>query len=181
MTEVYQVSPIAGLDAVRRMLGQWRGKRVALELPEGWLELDTVARMRLLERQAQIQNVELALITRHDPTRQAAKQVGVPVFARTEDAVSRRWRMDPPYPLIDPHNPHATLPDPPPWRRTDEVNRLAMPTHRQARQERIRKEMNYRKPLPTWLRWAGNLLMGALIVAILAGFTFYVLPAATVT
>ena len=55
----YQVSPETGLDAIRQMLGQWRGRRVALVLPEGWLELDNVARMRLLQRQAIFQQVEV--------------------------------------------------------------------------------------------------------------------------
>ncbi|MFN3333612.1 MAG: hypothetical protein ACK47M_13980, partial [Caldilinea sp.] len=74
MTEFYQVPPDASLEAVRRTLGQWRNKRIALELPEGWLELNNVARMRLVQRQAQIQKNEIAIITGEPATRGAAKQ-----------------------------------------------------------------------------------------------------------
>jgi hypothetical protein len=61
------------------------------------------------------------------------------------------------------------------------LQRIARPTLYQARQERIRKEMRYRQPSPVWLRWAGNVLLGALIVLALGAFSYYVLPAATVT
>ena len=181
MTELYQVPPDASLEAVRRSLGQWRNKRIALELPEGWLELNNVARMRLVQRQAQIQHNEIAIITREPATRSAAKQVGVPVFGRAEQAAGDRWRMDPLLPLIDPRRPDVGLPDAPPWRRQDIVARQSLPTQRQARQRRIKSEAAYRRPTPLWMRLAGNLLMAALIVAALAGFTYYVLPAATIT
>ena len=105
----------------------------------------------------------------------------MPVFAHPDDATGDRWHMDPLLPLIDPQHPDAALPDPPPWRRQDEVKRMARPTLHHARQERIQKEMAYRRPTPAWMRWTGNVLMGALILALLAGFTWYVLPAATVT
>ncbi len=181
MTELYQIPPDASLEAVRRTLGQWRNKRIALELPEGWLELNNVARMRLVQRQAQIQHNEIAIITREPATRSAAKQVGVPVFSRAEQAAGDRWRMDPLLPLVDPRHPAAGLPEPPPWRREEIVARQTMPTQRQARQRRIKSEAAYRRPTPLWMRLAGNLLMSALIVAVLAGFTYYVLPAATIT
>ena len=42
---------------------------------------------------------------------------------------------------------------------------------RQARQRRIKTETAYRKPTPAWMRIAGNLIMGLLIVAALVGFT----------
>ncbi len=181
MTEIYQIAPEASLEGLRRTLGRWRGTRVALLLPEGWLELDNVARLRLLQRQAIVQQIDLALITRQRATRKAAKQVGIPVFKDVDAAGGDRWHMDPFLPPIDPQHPDRDLPEPPPWRRTDEVQRMTRPTLRQARQERIRKEMRYRKPLPVWLRWLGNVLLVALIVAVLAAFSYYVLPAATVT
>jgi hypothetical protein len=137
--------------------------------------------MRLLQRQAIVQQVELALVTRQRATRKAAKQVGIPVFSDVDGAAGDRWHMAPLLPPIDAQHPDRGLPEPPPWRRADEVQRIARPTLRQARQERIRKEMRYRRPSPVWLRWAGNILLGALIVAALAAFSYYVLPAATVT
>jgi hypothetical protein len=181
MTEIYQIPAEASLEGIRRRLDRWRGKRVALLLPEGWIELENVARLRLLQRQAIVQHVDLALVTRHRATRKAAKQIGIPVFRDVDGAANARWHMEPVLPPIDPQQPDRDLPEPPPWRRSDEVKRMARPTLRQARQERIRKEMRYRKPSPVWLRWAGNVLLGALIVAALAAFSYYVLPAATVT
>ncbi len=124
----------------------------------------------------------MALVTRNAATRTAASAVGVPVFAQsTEDAANDRWHMDPLLPPIDPSHPDKDLPDPPPWRRQDVVERAARPTLFQARQERIRKGTRYRQPTPVWLRWAGNMLLGGLIVLALAAFTFYVLPAATIS
>lgn len=181
MTELYEVSATAGLEAVRRMLGQWRGKRVALLLPEGWLELDNVARMRLLQRQAVVQQVEFALVTRNPATIDAAKSVGVPVFSNPEQAAGDRWRMSLGLPPVDPRHPERGLPDPPPWRRQDEVSRIARPTHHQARQERIRKGTNYMRPTPAWARWLGIFLLSGMIVALLGAFTYFVLPAATIT
>ncbi|MFO7635050.1 MAG: baseplate J/gp47 family protein [Caldilinea sp.] len=181
MTELYQVPPDASLESVRHALGQWRKKRIALELPEGWLELNNVARMRLVQRQAQIQQNEIAIITREPATRTAAKQVGVPTFQRAEQAAGDGWRMAPMLPLVDPRHPGAGLPDPPAWRRQDIVDRQTLPTQRQARRQRIKSEAAYRRPTPMWMRLAGNILMGMLIIAALAGFTFYVLPAATIT
>jgi hypothetical protein len=187
MTEIYQISPDASLEGLRRALGQWRGKRVALLLPADWLELGNVARLRLLQRQAIVQQVELALITTERSTRKAAKQVGIPVFRDAEAASRRAWRMDPLLPPVDVQQPDRDLPEPPPWRRLgagrqpDTVQRIARPTLYQARQARIRKEMRYRQPSPVWLRWAGNLLLGALIVLALGAFSYYVLPAATIT
>jgi hypothetical protein len=123
----------------------------------------------------------LALVTRQRATRTAAKQVGIPVFNDVDGAASDRWHMEPLFPPIDLDHPDRGLPEPPPWRRQDEVQRIARLSLRQARQERIAKEMRYRRPSPVWLRWAGNILLGGLIVAALAAFSYYVLPAATVT
>ncbi|MBK8046643.1 MAG: baseplate J/gp47 family protein [Anaerolineales bacterium] len=180
MTEIYQIPPEAGLEAVRRSLGRWRGKRVALVAPDSWIELGSVANMRLLQRQALFQQVNLGLVTRDHATR-AARAVGIPVFARVEDAAGDRWSMETVLPPIDLRHPEKDLPDPPPWRRTDVVQRITRPTLYQARQKRIEKEQKYRQPLPVWLRWMGTVFLGGLIVLALAAFSFYVLPAATIT
>jgi hypothetical protein len=179
--EIIAVSPQANLEAVRRRLALGRSDRVALELPEEWPELDNLARMRLLLRQAQIQRRHLALITRHEATRKTAHVLGIPVFARSEDAQRGRWSMAPDLPLVDPRRPASGLPEAPPWRRQEIVAQSARPTHHQARQRRIRLEEVRRRPLPFWLRFSGYLAMGAVVAAVLAFFAFYVLPAATIT
>jgi hypothetical protein len=181
MTEILTVDPIARLEAVRRHLAKHRRKRILLDLPDEWTELDNAARMRLLQRQAQIQQCELGLVTRNEATRKAAQQVGVPVFHRVEDAEGRAWRMHSDLPPVDLRRPAAGLPDPPPWRRGDLVANMARPTLHHARQARIRSEARYRQPLPLWLRLVGYGMMGALMILLVGGFGVYVLPAATVT
>jgi len=181
MAQILEVAPEATLNAVRRMLSQWRRERVALLLPEGWTELDNSARMRLLQRQAQIQQCYLGLITRDPATRSAAKQVGVPVFVYPEEALRGRWRMTPMLPLIHPRRPELGLPEAPRWRRARIMAQETLPGQYRARQKRIRAEERYRRPLPSWLRLLGNLFMGGLIAAALILFTLYVVPAATIT
>jgi hypothetical protein len=181
MAEILQIDPTTKLEAVRRQLAQMRNQRVALAVPDGWPALDNAAQMRLLQRQAQIQRCELGVITRNETLRRAAKQMGVPIFANAEESTQRNWRMHPLLPLVDPHKPEAALPAPPPWRRSDLVKRMARPTLHQARQRRIRSEERYRRPLPAWLQLLSYTFVGGLIVLLLAGFTVYILPAATIS
>jgi len=178
------------VEALRRRLARSDARRILLELPDGWWELDNLARLRLLQRQALIRRQELALITRHLETRKAAQQLGIPVFSSL-DAAARRpeWRMDPPLPLVDPRHPERGLPEPPPWRATvdgpgatpEVIRQAARPNLHKARQKRIQAEQRYRRPAPLWLRVAGYSIFGLLILALLAGFTLFILPAATVT
>lgn len=181
MVVTYHIPEEARLDAVRRLLGRSSGGHVVLELPLGWSELDNAARMRLLQRQAQMQKIELALVTRNETTRKAAKQVGVPVFMTLEAAQQGNWRMTPVNPPVDPQNPDETLPEAPLWRRSDVVAHSARPTRFKTRQRRIEAEERYRRPVPAWMQWLGTILMGGLIVAFLAFFSLFVLPAATIT
>jgi hypothetical protein len=181
MVEILPVLPQASVEAVRRQLAHGRTPHVALALPENWFELDNVARLRLLQRQAQIQGRHLALITRQESTRKIAQSLGIPVFLETADAQRRRWQMHPELPLVNPRNPAEGLPEAPPWRRNDIVAASARPSHRQTRQRRIRAEEAARRPLPYWLRFTGYLAMAAVVAVVLNFFIFNVLPAATVT
>ncbi len=181
MVEILTISPQANVEAVRRQLAQSRAPHVALVLPEGWHELENIARLRLLQRQAQIQHCQLALITRHEATRKLAMTLGIPVFAGVEATHGRTWRMYPELPLVDPRRPDQGLPEPPPWRRDDVVARSARPTSYQARRLRILAEERARQPLPFWLRLSGYMAMGALLLIVMGAFARYVLPAATVT
>lgn len=181
MVEIIPVAPNANVEAVRHRLALGHSKHVALALPEDWPELGNVARLRLLQRQAQIQQRHLALITRHERTRQAARQLGIPVFDAAQEAQHHSWRMHPDTPLIDPRQPAAGLPEPPPWRRGDALTRAARPSRRQARRARIRAEQAAARPLPVWLHFVGYAAMGTVLAAVLAFFVFNVLPAATIT
>lgn len=181
MTVVINVEPIMNGEAVRRLLARARAQRVVFNLPEGWTELDNMARMRLLQRQAQLLRKDVALITEDDATRTAAKQVGVPVFTHPEDALHGNWQIRPVSPLVDPRQPESGLPEAPHWEREDLLQRIQKEGARQTRQHRIHTEKSYRRPTPTWLRWSWNIAAGAIIILFLSGFAFYILPAATIT
>jgi hypothetical protein len=181
MVEILPVSPQANVEAVRRQLAQGHTPHVALALPEGWFELDNIARLRLLQRQAQIQRRHLALITRQESTRKLAQSLGIPVFFEPQDAQRRKWQMHPELPLVNPRKPAQGLPEPPPWRRAEIVAHSARPSHHQTRQRRIRAEEAARRPLPYWLRFTGYLAMAGVVAMVLRFFIFNVLPAATIT
>lgn len=186
-TVLYEVDADVTAEAVRRQLAQLRsecgiGGRIAVNLPSGWAEFDNVARMRLLQRQAQLLQIDVALVTQHEATRKAAKQVGIPIFARPDQALRRQWCMRPLLPLVNPKQPNAAgLPEAPHWQQEQVVTRASRQRVRRARQRRIESEECYRRPMPVWLRWLGRVFMGGLIGLFLLGVTFYVLPAATVT
>jgi hypothetical protein len=110
MVEILPIPPQANVEAVRRQLARGHTPNVALALPEGWFELDNVARLRLLQRQAQIQHRHLALITRQESTRRLAQSLGIPVFFEVADAQRRRWQMYPELPVVDPRNPAEACP-----------------------------------------------------------------------
>lgn len=181
MTELLQIEPDAQWEAVRRQVAQLRAKRVVLLLPDAWQELTSTARMRLLQRQAQIQHCELSIITHDTATLTAARQVGIPVFTHSEAALKGRWHMQPLFPSVNLRKPERSLPEPPPWRRTDVVQRIARPQLHQARQRRIAHEARYRRLSPSWLRFIGIGFAGLSLVVPLLLFVRYVLPAATIT
>ena len=74
MTELLLIDPSVSAEAVRRQLAKVRAPRIAIELPDGYSELDNVARLRLLQRQAQGQRSHIA-ITLDEATRKAAAQL----------------------------------------------------------------------------------------------------------
>ncbi|MEZ4862968.1 MAG: baseplate J/gp47 family protein [Caldilineaceae bacterium] len=181
MVDILPINPEATLEAVRRQLAQLHRRHVALMLPEGWTELDNPARMRILQRQAQFQRCHLGVITRNIATQQAAQAVGIPVFATPAEAEREDWRMRPLLPLIHARRVDAALPEAPRWQRPKIVAHESLPRLYRARQQRIRSEAAYLRPLPAWLRLLGNLLAGLLIAAALGFFVLYVIPAATIT
>ncbi len=156
-------------------------RHVVLDLPPGWSELDNLARLRLLQRQAQYQHCHLALVTDQASLRKSAQQTGIPAYAERQDVPGDRWQMHAPYPLIDPKQPDAGLPEAPAWRRSDIVARAGQPAAHRKRQERIDDESAHRGPLPWWLRLGAYSLMALFMVGLLAAFAVNVLPAATIT
>lgn len=180
MTNFIHVSPQARVEALRRQIVRSRSARVMLVLPDDWALLDNPARLRLLQRAAQMTKKEFGLVSRSEETTTAAKRLGIPVFRREVD-VPEAWRMSPALPPVDPRDPAATLPDPPPWRREDAVERVARPSYRNARQQRIASGERMRRPVPLFLRLAGYGALASLVLVVLGAFSLYVLPAATIT
>ncbi len=186
MAELLRIDPTWQLDAVRRRIAQARRKRLVLEIPEEWDGLANAARMRLVQRQAQVQRSELAVVTRDAATTRAARTVGVPAFVDLADAARRNWHMEPALPPVDVSNPAAGLPDPPAWRDAKRLRKVfaysIRPTQYQARQQRIARETRaQRRTLPAWMTWAGYGTLAGLLFLLLALFALYVLPAATIT
>jgi hypothetical protein len=182
MTELIRIDPTARLDALRSQVAQFRRTHIVVELPDGWEGLANAARMRLLQRQVQVQRCHMAVVTRDAATVRAAHAVGVPVFGEVETAFAREWRMDPTLPLVDLRNPALGLPEPPRYRREKVLTQTALPQQYQARQRRIAtEERARRRSIPSWLVWVGYGGMAGLIVLLLALFGLFVLPAATIT
>lgn len=179
--QLLQIDPESSAETIRRLLPQIEDSHVVLELPEGWSELDNMARMRMVQRQAQALGLHVAIVTRHSETRRAAKQVGLPTFQRTDQALNSRWKMNPLMPRLHPNHPAAGLPEEPHWNRTAIVDRINRPRAQRRRQQRIDAIKRYRQPSPTWMRWIRSAIFGSFIGLILLGFLFYILPAATVT
>jgi hypothetical protein len=186
MTQLLQIDPSWRLDAVRQQIARVRRQRLAVEVPEGWDELASPARMRLVQRQAQIQKCQLAIVTRDAATTQAARTVGLPVFVEAADAARRAWNTESLLPPVNLRNPAAGLPEPPAWRDPKRHARVMaqvlLPTQYQARQRRIGIETKARRHnTPAWLTWASYGALAGLFLVMLALFGLYVLPAATVT
>lgn len=185
MTELLHIHPEARLDAVRSQLTRFRRTRVVLDVPEGWQELQSAARMRLIQRQAVTQQCQVAVVSRDGDTVKAAHVVGIPNYGDVAPAMGDDFFMTLALPPINPALPSSSLPEPPRWQ--DNKTRIRLlgdvvdPQRHQQRQERIVNEAKARRPLPGWFTWLGYAMMGGLLLCLLALFGLYVLPAATVT
>ena len=188
VSEILRIEPDVTAEAVRRRLARMDGEQVAVVLPNGWSELNSIPRLRLIQRQAVARNQQIALVTHDLSTRQAAQQLGLPIYGNEAGLVGRTWRMTPALPVVDPRQPAAGLPNPPVWRTANgeaagkaRAAITSRPSLHRSRQQRIRAAEAWRRPTPLWLQLAGYVLVGAFLLAVLAAFAIYVLPAATVT
>jgi hypothetical protein len=189
MTETLYIEPDTRPDAIRLQLARLGSGQVAVILPNGWGELDSFPRLRMLQRQARLRDQHLALVTQDLPTRRTAQALGIPVFGNEAAIVGRSWRMATRLPDVDPNHPAMGLPDPPAWRkhtvngqsRAAVVAPIARPNLHRSRLKRIQAENRYRRPLPFWMKFIGYLLSGLVLVGILGSFAYFILPAATIT
>jgi len=188
LSEILRIEPDTTAEAVRRRLARVDGEQVAVVLPNGWSELNSIPRLRLIQRQAMARNQQIALVTHDLSTRQAAQQLGIPVYGNESGLAGRTWRMTPALPAVDLRDPAAGLPATPPWRAADGKAAgkardaiASRPSLHRSRQQRIRAAEAWRRPTPLWLQLIGYALVGAFLLAVLAAFAVYVLPAATIT
>ena len=184
MVELLHVDEDTRVEALRLELARMGSGGVAVVLPKGSAQLESLTRLRLLQRQAQTRGQELALVTRDPSIRQNAKRLGIPVFGSEAILRMSRWRSGGTAPFIDSIHPGAGLPDPPPWRKQDgsiDPRVGARPSLDRSRRRRIRAARRYQGATPLWLQLIGYLFVGLFLVTFLGGFVYYVLPAATVT
>ncbi len=183
MPELIYVEGDIRIEALRQELARMGSGEVAVVLPQQSTQLESLPRLRLLHRQAQALNQELALVTTNRSIRRNAKLLGIPVYNRDSALRGRRWRMGR-APSISPANPALGLPEPPPWRKEDgspSAQVESRPGLYRSRQRRITAARRYRRATPAWLQVIGYIFLGLFMAAFLGGFAYYVLPAATVT
>ena len=157
---------------------------VAVVLPGGCAQLESLPRLRLLQRQSQLLGQNLALVTRDPTIRRNAKRLGIPVFGSEAAARWRRWGKSGAAPRIQPNHAAASLPEPPHWRKGDgsiNPNLHRRPSLDRVRSRRLRATRRYHAATPLWLQLIGYMFVGICLAAFLGGFVYYVLPAATVT
>lgn len=184
MAEILTVEPDIRIEVLRQQLSRIGRGAVAVVLPDGCPQLESLPRLRLLQRQSQLQGQALALVTQDPTVRRNAKRLGIPVFGSEAAARWRRWGTDGPAPHNQSNRSGVWLPEPPHWRKGNgSINPKlrARPSLDRVRSRRIRATRRYQGGTPFWLQLVGYLFVGLFLATFLGGFVYYVLPAATVT
>ena len=184
MAEFLTVEHDIRIEALRQQLARLGRGQVVVVLPNGCTHLESLPRLRLLQRQAQLRGQALALVTPDPTIRQNAKRLGIPAFGSEAAARWRRWGTGAAAPRNDSNRTGIWLPEPPHWRRGNgsiDPKLRARPRFDRVRSRRIRAARRYHRATPLWLQVVGYLFVGLFLVTFLSGFVYYVLPAATVT
>lgn len=147
------------LASLRYRLNQVARGRVILVLPWDLRFLSRPLDFTLLRREAERQQLELAIVS-PDPERRAlARRCGFPAFATVQEAQeSVVWRS---------RSPERILPPPRHWW-DEEVSLRPRPA----------------RPRPRWMDWIGlglRFIIFLLVLAILAGSAYAIVPSASVT
>ena len=183
MAEILYVEDNIRVEALRQELARMGSGAVAVVLPKHCDRLDSLPRLRLLQRQAQVLGQELALVTWNQSIRRNANRLGIPVYGSDASLRGRSWSMGRAQQVAS-HNPSGGLPEPPPWRNRDGSPNVKVAAHRglsRIRQRRILAERSYRRVTPWWLQVVGYVLVGMFLAVFVGGFVYFVLPAATVS
>jgi hypothetical protein len=184
VVELLHIEHDVRVEALRQQLARMGSGAVAVVLPRGCAQLESLTQLRLLQRQAQTRGQELALVTKDSSIRRNAKRLGIPVFGSEAALRWRRWRTGGAAPYIDANYAGVEFPDPPHWRKkqgTIDPKVGKLPSLERSRSRRIRATRRYQRATPLWLQLIGYLFVGLFLVTFLGGFVYFVLPAATVT
>lgn len=173
-THVVPLPPDVSAAGVRRLIAQCSSGRLALVLParnNGWVRNAPVI-FQMAQRQAELQGVPVAVVTRRPDLREQARAAGLPAFSTVEGAQqARTWRAPAPLP--------ADLPPAPP-----RDARVPVGEQRRrwltARFRRVRIEEGLPQPLSAWVEAVGLLALLAGLAAALVGFVAFAVPGATV-
>lgn len=184
MAEFLNVAYNTRIEELRQQLAKKGRGAVAVVIPEGCEQLESMPRLRVLHRQCQVREQELALVTKDASLRKNAKRLGIPIFSSEAAVRWRRWGKAgaPVAQAVSP--PVTSLPEPPHWRKVDgsiDPKLPGRPRIDRIRRQRIRAARRYRNTTPLWLQLFGYLLLGLFLVTFLGGFLYFVLPAATIT
>ena len=184
MAEILTVEHDIRIELLRQQLARTGRGAVVVVLPSGCAQLESLPRLRILQRQSQLLGQNLALVTRDPTIRRNAKRLGVPVFGSEAAARWRRWGSGSVAPNTDSNPSDTWLPEPPHWRkgnRSLDPKVHTRPSLDRVRSRRIRATRRYHAAAPLWLQLIGYMFVGIFLAAFLGGFVYYVLPAATVT
>ncbi len=184
MAEILTVEHDIRIELLRQQLARIGRGAVVVVLPSGCAQLESLPRLRILQRQSQLLGQDMALVTRDPTIRRNAKRLGIPVFGSEAAARWRRWGKGGAAPQFQPNHPAASLPEPPHWRKGDgsiNPNLHTRPSLDRVRSRRIRATRRYHASAPLWLQLIGYIFVGIFLASFLGGFVYYVLPAATVT
>lgn len=178
MDHSISISPDDTIQGLQQRLAAAPGGRVALALADGAHQLAHTVRLDLLIRQAQRQGVELALVTRHLPTQDAARARGVPVFNRLEQAAAAAVWKQPAGRLVAPDRAQAAMPA---WPAVQSW--LAWRQKRSQARDRNRQisAMSGRGAGSAWGQALGLLLLFVLLGAAVLGAVLLTVPVGTVT
>jgi hypothetical protein len=184
VAEFLNVSPDIRIEALRQEVTRVGRGAVALVMPRGCAQLESLPRLRLLQRQSQFLGQDLALVTRDPTIRKNAARLGIPVFGSEAAVRLRRWGKGGPAPAIESNRPGTWLPEPPHWRKHNgsiDPKLAARPRLDRVRKRRVRATRRYQSSTPQWFQLAGYTFVGIFLAAFLGSFVYFVLPAATVT
>ncbi|HTX91087.1 MAG TPA: baseplate J/gp47 family protein [Anaerolineales bacterium] len=92
-TQVIQLDRYDDLTAVRDKLSWTKSERILLIYPRRARILSRALDLRLVQRQAAAMGSQLAIVTQLDEIGEAARELGIPVFASAAVAQRRDWEM----------------------------------------------------------------------------------------